>query len=73
MSRFHELHKNVEFNLFHVGLYNDDKEMYKKDAIHEGSCCFVNLSLLLFCRSRCLRRRHSLSSLILNNYWMRFL
>ena len=47
---------------FHVGSCNDDKEMYKKDAIHVGSCCFVNL-----------RRPHSLNSLILNNYWIRFL
>ena len=36
----------------------------KKSAVmHEQSCCFINLNLLLFCPSRCRRRRRCLSSL----------
>ena len=31
--------------------------------MHEQSCCFANLNLLLFCRSRCRRRSRCLSSL----------
>ena len=31
--------------------------------MHVRSCCFANLNLLLFCRSRCRRRRRCLSSL----------
>ena len=31
--------------------------------MHEQSCCFANLNLLLFCRSCCRRRRLGLSSL----------
>ena len=30
----------------------------------EQSCCFVDRNLLLFCRSRCRRRRRCLSSLL---------
>ena len=32
--------------------------------MHVRSCCFANLNLLLFCRSRCRRRRRCLSSLV---------
>ena len=32
--------------------------------MHVQSCCFANLNLLLFCRSRCRRRRRCLSSLV---------
>ena len=32
--------------------------------MHVQSCCFANLTLLLFCRCRCRHRRHCLSSLM---------
>ena len=32
--------------------------------MHVQSCCFVNLNLLVYCRSRCRRRRRCLSSLL---------
>ena len=35
-----------------------------KSMMHVQSCCFVSPNLLLFCRSRCFRRRRCLSSLI---------
>ena len=31
--------------------------MYQKSVMHVQSCCFDNLNKLLFCRSRCRRRR----------------
>ena len=39
-------------------------------ALHVPSCCFAIPNLLLFCRSRCRRRRRCLSSLLLwsNNF-----
>ena len=36
----------------------------QKSVMHVQSYCFANLNLLLFCRSRCRRRRRCLSSLI---------
>ena len=39
---------------------NDGKEMYRS-VTHVQSCCVVNINLLLFCRSRCRRRRRWLS------------
>ena len=35
--------------------------------MHVQSCCFANLNLLLFCRSRCRRYRRCLSSLLLSS------
>ena len=35
-----------------------------KSMMHVQSCCFVNPNLLLFCRSRCFRRRRCLSFVI---------
>ena len=35
-----------------------------KSMIHVQSCCFANLNLLLFCRSRCRRCHRCLSSMI---------
>ena len=32
--------------------------------MYAQTCCFANLNLLLFCRSRCRRRRRCLSSLM---------
>ena len=35
----------------------------QKSMMHVQRCCFVNLTLLLFCLPRCRRRRRCLSSL----------
>ena len=35
----------------------------QKSVMHVQSCCFANLHLLRFCRSRCRHRRRCLSSL----------
>ena len=32
----------------------------QKSVMHVQSCCFANLNLLMFCRSRCRRRVNSL-------------
>ena len=37
----------------------------QKSMMHMQSCCFANLNRLLFCRSRCRRRRCCLSSALL--------
>ena len=37
----------------------------QKSVMHVQSCCFVNLNLLLFCRSHGRRRRCCLSSLLI--------
>ena len=42
---------------------SDGKKNVQKSVMHVQSCCFVSLNLLLFCRSRCCRRRRCLSSL----------
>ena len=36
----------------------------QKSVMHAQSCCFANLNLLLFCRSRCRLRHRCLSSLL---------
>ena len=37
----------------------------QKSVMHMQSCCFANLNLLLFCRSRCRqRRRRRVNSLV---------
>ena len=38
--------------------------MYKKSVLHVQSCCFANLTLLLFFRPQCRRRSRCLNSLI---------
>ena len=40
----------------------------RKSVMHVQSCCFVNLNLLLFCRSCCCRLRRCLSSPIINKF-----
>ena len=35
-----------------------------KSVTHVQSCCFARLNPLLFCRSRCRRRRRCLSSIV---------
>ena len=42
-------------------------ENVQNSVMHVQSCCFANLNLLLFCRSRFHRCRHCLSSLLSNH------
>ena len=37
----------------------------KKGVMHVQSCCFACLNLLLYCRSRCRRRRRCVNSLVI--------
>ena len=50
--------------------------MYKKGVMHLQSCCFANLNLLLFSRSRCRGRRYCTSLLklpisVIQKFWLR--
>ena len=51
-----------EFSHFHVVVVQRRQRNVSKSVIHVQSCCFANLNLLLFCPSRCRRRRRCLSS-----------
>ena len=45
-----------EFRHFHVVVVQRlwrQRNVQKKSVMHGQSCCFANLNLLLFCRSRC--------------------
>ena len=46
-----------EIRHFHVVVVQRRQRNVQKSLIHVQTCCFANLNLLLFCRSRC-RRRH---------------
>ena len=48
---------------FHVVFVQRRQRNVQKSMMHVLSCCFANLVCLLFCRSRCRRRRRCLSSL----------
>ena len=48
---------------FHVVFVQRRQRNVQKNMMHVLSCCFANLVCLLFCRSRCRRRRRCLSSL----------
>ena len=48
---------------FYVEVVQRRLRNVQKSVIHVQSCCFANLRLLLFCRSRFRYRRRSLSSL----------
>ena len=52
-----------EFRHFHVVVVQRRQRNVSKSVLHVQSCCFVDLNLLLFCRSRCRRRGRCLSSL----------
>ena len=45
-----------EIRHFHVVVVQRRQRNVQKSVMHVQSCCFANLNLLLFCRSRCLRR-----------------
>ena len=49
---------------FHVVIVQRRQRNVQKRVMHVHCCCFANLNLLLFCRSRSRRRRRCLSSLI---------
>ena len=53
-----------EIRHFHVVVVQRRLRNVQKSVMHVQSCCFANIKLLLFCRSRCLRRRRCFSSLI---------
>ena len=53
-----------EIRHFHVVVVQWRQRNVQKSVMHVQSCCFANLNLLLFCRSRCRHRRRCLSSLI---------
>ena len=55
-----------EIKHFHVVVVQWRLKNVLKSVMHVQSCCFVNLNLLLCCRSCCLRRRCCLSSLMTN-------
>ena len=55
-----------EIRHFHVVVVQWRLRNVQKSVMHVQGCCFANLNLLLFCRSRCRRRRRCLSSLIQN-------
>ena len=52
-----------EITHFHVLIVQRRLRNVQKCVMHVQSCCFANINLLLFCRSRCRRRRLCLSSL----------
>ena len=59
VKQVHEIRK------FHVAVVQRWLKNVQKSVMHVQSCCFANLNLLLFCRSRCRRRCCCLSSLLL--------
>ena len=56
--------KLVNLGTFTLYSSHEGKEIYKKCLMQVQSCCFANLNLLLFCRSRCLHCQRCLSSLL---------
>ena len=54
-----------EIRKFHVAVVQRLLKNVQKSVMHVQSCCFTNINLLLFCRSRCRRRRCCLSFLLL--------
>ena len=55
-----------EIKHFHAVVVQWRLKNVQKSVMHVQSCCFVNLNLLLCCRSRCLRRRCCLTFLMTN-------
>ena len=50
---------------FHVAVVQPRLRNVQKGVMHVLSCCFANIKLLLFCRSRCCLHRRSLSAILL--------
>ena len=53
-----------EIKYFHVVVGQWRQRNVQKSVMHVQTCCFANLNVLLFCRSRWRRRRRCLSSLL---------
>ena len=51
-----------EIRHFHVVVVQRRQRNVQKGVLYVQSCCFAIINLLLFCRSRCRRRRRCLSS-----------
>ena len=58
-----------EISKFHIAVVQLRLKNVQKSVMHVQSCCFAILNLLLFCRSRCRRRRRCFSSILL---WSRY-
>ena len=58
-----------EIRQFHVAVLQRRQRNLQKKVMHAQSCCFANLNQLLFCCSRCRRRRRCVNSLIT---WVRW-
>ena len=50
---------------FHVVIVQRQQRNAKKRVMYVQSCCFVDLNILSFCRSRCRRRCRCLSPVLL--------
>ena len=59
IERAHEIRK------FHVAIVQRLLRNVQKSVMHVQSCCFASINLLVFCRSRCCRRRPCSSLLVL--------
>ena len=53
-----------EIRRFHVVVVQRRLRNVQENVMHVQSCCFANVNILLFCRSRCRRRRRCLRSLL---------
>ena len=53
-----------EIRQFHVVVVQRRQRNVQKSVMHVQSCCFACLNLILFCRSRCRRRRRCVNSLL---------
>ena len=65
-----------EIRHFHVVVVQWRERYVQKSVMHVQSCCFANLSQLLFCRSSWRRSPRCLSSLLIslgNFFWSRIL
>ena len=56
--------QNVKSGRFQAVVVQRRQRNAQKSLMHVQSCCFSNLNLLVFCRSRCRRRRRCISSLM---------
>ena len=56
-----------EIRKFHVAIVQRALTNVQKSVMHVQSCCFARMYLLVFCRSRCCRRRPWFSSPLLRS------
>ena len=62
---------NREIRHFHVLVVQWRQRNVQKSLMHVQTCCFANLNLMFFCRSRWPRRRRCLSSLMIDRISLR--